>query len=79
MFMADRSQEEEEEPDIEFRETGLVTASKLNIRESSDRGARTVAPPLAKGALVKILDEKNGWYQVEAKTTGWVKKDYVKT
>jgi N-acetylmuramoyl-L-alanine amidase len=79
MFMADRSLEDAEEPDIEFSGTGLVTASKLNIRASSNRGARIVVPPLAKGSSVKILDEKDGWYEVETKTTGWVKKDYVET
>lgn len=78
LFMADRSQEEAEEPELELNATGLVTASKLNIRASSNGGARTVAPPLEKGALVKVLSESNGWYQVETTTTGWVKKDYIK-
>ncbi len=80
LFMADRSQEEpEEEPDSEHGGTGLVTASKLNIRESSNRHARMVAAPLQKGSLVKILGESDGWYQIEIATRGWVKKDYVKT
>lgn len=79
MFMADRSQEEAEEPSFGLSGTGLVTASKLNIRASSSPNARTVAPPLAKGSLVKILNESDGWYQVETTTTGWVKKDYIKT
>lgn len=78
MFMADRSQEDEDEPEIEFSGTGFVTASKLNIRESSHRNAKLVASPLKKGTQVKILDESDGWYQVET-TTGWVKKDYIET
>ena len=79
MFLADRSQEDEDEPDIEVSGTGLVTASRLNIRESSHGNARLVASPLTKGTQVKILGESDGWYQVQTTATGWVKKDYIAT
>lgn len=82
LFMSDRSQQEAELEEQESGQdggmTGLVTASKLNIRRSSRRGSPTIAPPLAKGTRVKILDQKDGWYQVEVKTMGWVKGDYIK-
>jgi len=79
MFLADRSQEDEDEPDIEVSGNGLVTASRLNIRESSHGNARLVASPLTKGTQVKILGESDGWYQVQTTATGWVKKDYIAT
>lgn len=79
LLMGDRSQEEAEAPSIGFDETGLVTASKLNVRETSSSDAKIVAPPLIKGTLVNIVGERNGWYEVDIKTKGWVKKDYIKT
>ncbi|MFQ5584692.1 MAG: SH3 domain-containing protein [Calditrichia bacterium] len=57
---------------------GVVTASKLNIRSGPSLSAETVASPLTGGTFVDILQEKDGWYEVEARIRGWVKKDYVK-
>lgn len=57
---------------------GLVSVSKLNIRSQPTRAAITVAPPLSRGTLVNILDERDGWYQVDVATQGWVKKDFVR-
>ncbi len=66
-----------ESPDI--KKAGLVTASKLNIRSSPAFDAITVAPPLPKGALVNIIQERGGWYEVDVTTQGWVKKEYIRT
>lgn len=79
LLEADRSQEEAEQPVRFTASTGVVTASRLNVREAGEAGAPVVLPPLSKGTLVEILGERNGWYQVEIKTRGWVKADYVKT
>lgn len=79
LLMADRSQEEAEEAVVELGKSGMVTASRLNIRSSASRHAEMVAPPLEKGTLVEILGESDGWYEVETRTRGWVKQDFVKT
>lgn len=67
----------EERKDHGAPPSGLVTASKLNIRSRPTRAAATVAPPLLGGTLVKILDERDGWYQVDVAIRGWVAKDFV--
>lgn len=74
----DRSEDGEETKTLSTL-TGLVTADKLNIRSQPNGGAVMVAPPLAKGTILEILQEKNGWYEVEMVTRGWVSSDYVKT
>jgi len=80
LLNSDRSQEEAEDPvSASLKKTGLVTASKLNIRDSSNGNGRIVAPPLTKGSLVDIVGEQNGWYQIEYKTKGWVSGQYVKS
>ncbi len=56
---------------------GIVTASKLNIRTSPMRSSPTVAPPLLRGTIVDIVQESNGWYEVQVHLRGWVKKDYI--
>ena len=58
---------------------GIVTASKLNIRTLPIRSSPTVAPPLLRGTIVDIVQETNGWYEVQVQTRGWVKKEYIKT
>ncbi|MGC1952221.1 MAG: SH3 domain-containing protein [Gammaproteobacteria bacterium] len=68
----------EETPSKRTSPRGLVTVSKLNIRSQPTRAAITVAPPLPRGTLVNILDERDGWYQVDVATRGWVKKDFIR-
>lgn len=60
-------------------EKGVVLASKLNIRAGADSGFEKVAKPLKKNQEVKILNEENGWYQVETTITGWVSKGFIDT
>jgi N-acetylmuramoyl-L-alanine amidase len=67
------------ENDDTIPETGKVTASKLNIRESPDINSAKIAKPLPKNSRVEILDSKNGWYKVTAKITGWVAGKYINT
>ena len=78
LLASDRSEDEKDE-ELELNNIGLVSASKLNIRKSPSQHSGLAAPPLVKGALVDIINENNGWYEVELKTRGWVKKDYIKT
>ena len=70
--------EEGEEGARPVQNAGLVTAPRLNIRSAPLVGADTVAPPLPRGTIVEIMQEANGWYEVEVQTRGWVKKEYVK-
>jgi len=58
-------------------ETGIVDASKLNIREGAGSQYDKVANPLPRNKKVKILDEEDGWYKVETTITGWVSKGYI--
>ena len=58
--------------------TGVVTASKLNVRKGpsikySKKGS------LNKSKSVKILDESDGWYKINLNgSQGWVSKKYIK-
>ncbi|MBD3223450.1 MAG: N-acetylmuramoyl-L-alanine amidase [Caldithrix sp.] len=58
---------------------GVVTASKLNIRSEPWLQAKTAAPPIPRGTMLKILDETDDWYQVDVITRGWVSKKFVST
>jgi len=77
VLVRDRSKDGPEDEPQEHK-AGMVITNQLNIRSSPVNGA-IVAPPLPKGTVVDILREKNGWYEVDVKTRGWVKKDYIKT
>ena len=79
LLQADRWEDGAEEPAPASLPGGIVTATRLNIRENASRLADTVAPPLEKGTRVDILGESDGWYEVESRTRGWVKKDYIET
>ncbi len=57
---------------------GTVTASSLNFRSAPAYNAETISAPLTYGTKVIILKEENGWYQIHAQKTGWVKKEYIK-
>lgn len=70
-------QEDEEDVSKESNE-GVVTASKLNIREMPDGNAEKVTNALPKNISVKILEEKHGWYKVAVEIEGWVAAKYVK-
>ena len=59
---------------------GFVTASLLNFRAEPRPTAEPVAPPLPRGTLVDVLDQKAGWHQVRVNgKIGWLKSEYVKT
>ncbi|WP_372774597.1 N-acetylmuramoyl-L-alanine amidase [Mangrovibacterium sp.] len=57
----------------------VVNADLLNIRQDPSIEAKKVAQPLKTGTEVTVLEEKNGWYRVETKITGWVSKGYIET
>ena len=58
--------------------TGVVTASKLNVRKGpSIKYSRKGS--LYKSKNVTILDESNGWYKINLSgSEGWVSKKYIK-
>jgi N-acetylmuramoyl-L-alanine amidase len=62
-----------DEPDM-INQEGLVIADLLNIRADAGVTFDKIAPPLKKGTEVIVLEERNGWYKVETKITGWVSK-----
>jgi len=57
--------------------TGVVNASRLNIRSDPWSSANTIAPPLNNGTTLDILEESDDWYYVDVQTRGWVSKKYV--
>ena len=73
LFQQNRSDEPEDN-----NKQGVVTAASLNIRSDAGTAFDTIAQPLAEGTKVKVLEEKNGWYKVETKVTGWVGKAFIK-
>lgn len=58
--------------------TGVVTASKLNVRKGPSTKYSTIGS-LYKNKNVIILDESNGWYKVNLNgKEGWSSKKYIK-
>lgn len=58
--------------------TGVVTASKLNVRKGPSTKYSTIGS-LYKNKNVTILDESNGWYKVNLNgKEGWASKKYIK-
>ncbi len=58
--------------------TGVVSVNNLNIRSEGSMVAPKVARPLAKDAVVEIVEEKDGWYRVKTEIEGWVSANYIK-
>ena len=58
--------------------TGVVTASKLNIRKGPSTTYSRIGS-IYKNKSVTILDESNGWYKVSFNgKEGWASKKYIK-
>ncbi len=60
-------------------EEGIVTASSLNLRQSSSTKSKSLTL-LSKGTKVQVKSIKNSWMQVYVPTkkkTGWVAKKYI--
>jgi N-acetylmuramoyl-L-alanine amidase len=78
LLHGDRSDSNEEDETLSCKNPGYVTASMLNIRSGPSADKATIANPLSRNTTVDILDEQNGWYQVDVKMRGWVSKKYIK-
>lgn len=70
------SQNRSDEPDNIDAE-GMVASDLLNIRKGAGINFKKVAQPLRKGTPVLVLEEQDGWYEVETKITGWVSKAHI--
>lgn len=55
---------------------GAVNANVLNIRNKPS--GEKVAKPLTNGQKVTILQQEEGWYEVETQVKGWVFAKYIK-
>lgn len=77
--LLERDRAEEGKEELLTGRIGLVSASKLNIRLQPGTTSPTVAQPLTKGTKVEIVQEIDGWLQVNLQIQGWVKKEYIKT
>lgn len=81
-FLSARSEEAEYDDPSAVKEEivghGLVTATKLNIRDTPSVHSHKIREPLNQGQKLEILKERSGWYKVRLSEVGWVKKDYVK-
>jgi len=67
----------DDEQELQEFDTGTVTASALNIRSGPSAERDTIAEPLSRNTEVTVLNERNGWYNVEVKINGWVSKKYI--
>lgn len=76
LLHTDRSDEQTDEADS-LENPGVVTASLLNIRSGPSPNQQKIAKPLQKGTRVNIIDESDGWYQVEVNLKGWVAQSYI--
>lgn len=58
--------------------TGEVMANRLNIRATASNNA-SVLGQLKKGELIRILDKKDDWYELESpdQSFGWILKDFI--
>lgn len=66
-----------DQDEFENIEKGTVTASLLNMRSGPSSSTETISKPLSRNTEVSILNERNGWYNVEVKLRGWVSKNYI--
>lgn len=70
--------EDDLEPILPQYDQGVVTASQLNFRDQPSLHGNLLRDPLPSGTPLKIIRERDGWYEVRVEQTGWVKKDYVR-
>jgi len=70
------SRRDQNEPEL-LPEVGRVMVDKLNIRSAPNENGSPIAQPLKKGAIVKLLEEQNGWYKVTTEVEGWVFGKYI--
>lgn len=82
---AEREDAESEQPKEEISSlpppTGVIRASRLNVRRQPNLAAERI-DMLSRGAQVTILDEEGSWYHIQAEggaLEGWVAKRYVDT
>jgi len=77
LLHADRSDQEDQDTST-YKNPGIVTASKLNMRTGPSTQSPTLSPQLSQNTVVDILDEQSGWYQVDVIIRGWVSKDFIR-
>lgn len=77
LLHSDRSEGEETTAD-RLRNPARVTASRLNIRSGPSADHHKIAQPLHKGTVVNILEEADGWCQVEVTLKGWVSASFIR-
>ncbi|MCB9757287.1 MAG: SH3 domain-containing protein [Candidatus Omnitrophica bacterium] len=58
--------------------TGEVMANRLNIRATASNNA-SVLGQLKKGELIRIINKKDDWYEIESpdQSFGWILKDFI--
>lgn len=61
----------------ELPDSGIVTASKLNIRAMPSAESPKVAQPLPQGKAVEIIEKQGEWYRVKTVIEGWVSAKYI--
>lgn len=66
-------------PSNSIQKYAVVTASSLNVRESSSGSAAKVSDrePAQLGAILRVYDEKNGWLKISNSQSHWVYGKYT--
>jgi N-acetylmuramoyl-L-alanine amidase len=66
-------------PEETFPADGVVKVNtSLNIRSQPSSAAKKVAKPLSNNQRVTIINEQDGWYQVQTEIKGWVSKEFIR-
>ncbi len=74
----DRQSEDTDAFDDVLTPTATVTADALNIRSAPKASANKIAPPLAEGTSVTILERRGNWARVSTEIEGWVSSKFLK-
>jgi uncharacterized protein YraI len=56
---------------------GTITLETINVR-SGPGTANKIVDHLKKGDIIKIYEEKSGWYRIDKAEQKWVTGQYVK-
>jgi uncharacterized protein YraI len=68
------------DPKMDLIKYVSVTASRLNVRKgaSTNFGKASDRNPVELGAILRVYDEKDGWYRISSSSQHWVSGRYTK-
>lgn len=78
-LVASVSKGKKDEKKHEVEKYVCITASTLNIRSACDRSSPKVSdrPSLQLGAVLRVYEERNGWYKISVSKNHWIYGAYT--